>query len=267
MTSKRFEYGHLSEGGFKRGEILQEERNGILAAFGAAGLVHEVLERVNDGKEATIYRCSAGPGIDADYVVAKVYRARKFRAFRNEFRYMDVSGIRDRRAARAVQARSQRGRGASLSMWVQREWELLNLLWDKGALVPRPWSYSEPMILMECCRNGDRPASRLVDTILSPGAEARQWFDALIREIELYLSLDIIHGDLSPYNVLAVNGSPLVIDFPQAVDARFCPDAPMLLFRDVDNICAYFSRLGVPCDAQAIAIRMWTEYQSGQLIA
>lgn len=263
MSRKRFEPAYLTESPFKRKEMEGEERRCILHAFSGEGLICEVLEQINTGKEATVYRCRSGPGIKEPYVIAKVYRARKFRAFRNEMRYLELQSIRDTRASRALHARSVRGRAASLSFWVQREWEILNLLWRNGAIVPRPWACSEQMILMEYCENNNRPAARLIDTILSPGEEAQSWFDLLIQEIELFLTLNIVHSDLSPYNVLALPHSPLIIDFPQAVDARFCSEAPLLLCRDIENICAYFAKLDVISDATAIADELWGTWSRG----
>jgi RIO kinase 1 len=61
-----------------------------------------------------------------------------------------------------------------------------------------------------------------------------------MRNIELMLACDRVHGDLSAYNVLyAGPGEIRIIDFPQAVDARFNSNALMLLERDIGNICAY----------------------------
>ncbi len=79
------------------------------------------------------------------------------------------------------------------------------------------------------------------------------------------LAHHVVHGDLSPYNVLYWQGRPVIIDFPQAVDARENPNAQMLLARDVANVCRYFARQGVDCDPVAIADELWGRYMRARL--
>ena len=70
----------------------------------------------------------------------------------------------------------------------------------------------------------------------------------------------LVHGDLSPYNILHWNGGAVIIDFPQMVDARKNPHAYDLLRRDLTRVCAYFARFGVRADAEEIARDMWLPY-------
>ena len=67
--------------------------------FGGRGLITAVEAAVNDGKEATVYRCAADPRLGVAHLAAKVYRTRKFRAFRNDGSYMTGHALRDRRQA------------------------------------------------------------------------------------------------------------------------------------------------------------------------
>ena len=62
----------------------------------------EVVGMINDGKEATVYLCRARPSAEAEFVAAKMYRARKFRAFANETTYINPEKIQDRRMAKAI---------------------------------------------------------------------------------------------------------------------------------------------------------------------
>ncbi len=89
--------------------------------------------------------------------------------------------------------------------------------------------------------------------------------EKLLSNIEIFLSCDRIHGDLSAYNVLYDQGRLVVIDFPQAIDARTSPHAFDLLRRDVENLCAYFERLQIRADAVGIANDLWSRYTRGRL--
>ena len=93
--------------------------------------------------------------------------------------------------------------------------------------------------------------------------EARPLFERILRNIGLWLDLDRIHGDLSPYNILYWNGAITIIDFPQAIDSRFNANARDLLHRDIANVCRYFERYGIGGDSERIASRIWGAYRHG----
>lgn len=65
------------------------------------------------------------------------------------------------------------------------------------------------------------------------------------------LEAELVHGDLSAFNVLWWRGRPVIIDLSQSVDAIVHPAARELLVRDVDRTAAYFRRLGVAIDPGA----------------
>src|SRR5439155_2457513 len=88
-----------------------------------------------------------------------------------------------------------------------------------GVRVPAPVMFYEGVLLMELVRDGDgRPAPRLIDVAIAPAAAMRVYAD-LVAQMIAMLCCDLIHGDLSPYNVLAAADGPTIIDFPQVVSA------------------------------------------------
>ena len=86
-----------------------------------------------------------------------------------------------------------------------------------------------------------------------------------MRNVELVLSCDRVHGDLSAYNVLYAGGRATIIDFPQAVDARFNTSALTLLERDIENISTHLARFGVQADAYRISRKLWARYLRSEL--
>jgi len=70
------------------------------------------------------------------------------------------------------------------------------------------------------------------------------------------LAVDIVHGDLSAFNVLWWRGRAVVIDLSQAVDAITHPAARDLLVRDVARLAGYFRRHGVAVDPRATLARV-----------
>ncbi len=94
---------------------------------------------------------------------------------------------------------------------------------------------------------------------------SQQALAEVLRNVELFLACDRIHADLSPYNILYWKGRLTIIDFPQAIDARFNPNALALLTRDLENVARYFARYGVEANAAETARELWTRFLRAEL--
>ncbi len=79
------------------------------------------------------------------------------------------------------------------------------------------------------------------------------------------LSQDIIHGDLSAFNILYWDGAITLIDFPQVVHPEKNHSAFRIFERDVLRICEYFSRQGVRTQPRRLAADLWTSYRHSLL--
>ena len=62
----------------------------------------------------------------------------------------------------------------------------------------------------------------------------------------------LAHGDLSPYNLLVHHGRVVAIDLPQVVDLVSNPQGFDLLHRDCVNVCDWFTRRRLECDAEEL---------------
>src|SRR5204863_8424689 len=125
-----------------------------------------------------------------------------------------------------------------------------------GAAVPKPRGAAENAILMGYDGNEQVAATTLNEVTLEP-EEATHLFHEVRRNIELLLSQDLIHGDLSAYNILYWEGRITLIDFPQVTNARTNTHAEAIFWRDVTRVCEYFQRLGVRCDPEQMASDLW----------
>jgi RIO kinase 1 len=247
----------LSRADFTRGELRGLEMRSIAGLFDA---VESVLGLVNDGKEATVYLCGTRPGLVREpLAAAKMFRAEKFRGFRNAVKYMDTSRIPDRRAAKAVRKGTRLGKLMSHGMWVEREWVALERLHAAGVSVPRPYARAGAGILMEYLGDAAVAAPNLIEARLDRAAAMRVW-SGLQRDIEGMLDCGLIHGDLSGYNVLYWQERARVIDLPQAVDAATAPNAFELLHRDLDNVTRPLVRAGLEVDPLDAAMRLARRY-------
>jgi RIO kinase 1 len=235
-----------------------------LDTFYGDGWITDVLHQVKSGKEATVYCCRAHPRTGVEHVAAKVYRSSERRNFRNNAIYEEGRVIGNKRDRRAVKKRTAWGHEVKSALWTGHEFGTLDLLYRAGADVPRPYACSETAILMDYVGEPGEPAPHLQHVALER-AEAYPLFRRVMRNVELWLSCDRIHGDLSPFNILYWQGDATIIDFPQAVDPRTNPNARSLLTRDVENVCRYFARYEVRSDPFRIADNLWRRFQRAEL--
>lgn len=219
-------------------------------------LIARVLRVVKSGKEATVYCCEAGPSIGAEYVAAKVYRSRQGRGFQNDAVYQEGRVVLDGRIRRALEKKTRKGREVSFGMWIGHEFETLTRLHAVGARVPQPIASAESALLLEFIGEAGIAAPPLHMLEPTP-AEARQWWEQVAADVELFLSVNVIHGDLSPYNILVDGTGARIIDFPQAVDPRYNRSGFELLLRDLENVYEFLSLWGARDYPRDLARGMW----------
>lgn len=237
-----------------------------LVEFIDNGQIDEVLGVIKSGKEATVYLCAGGSLIEDEFVAAKVYRSLDVRTFRDDASYRHGRTRGDSRQERGVRLKTRTGRDLRFAQWMTSEYQTLRTLSDAGVAVPRPIAHGGQAVLMEYIKDRDgEPAPTLQHADLPP-AEARAIYDRLMGNIQLMLTHDRVHGDLSPFNVLYGEAGRLaIIDFPQAIDPRFNANALSLLERDIERICAWASRFGIETDAFGVARRLWGRFVRGEL--
>lgn len=245
-------------------ETLENEDSSI-DYFIDEGLISGVVRIIKTGKEASVHLCRANPATGESLVALKLYHPLDRRDFRDESLYRDGEWIKERRIRVALEKRTRFGREVQGSIWVTREWETLSALFEGGAPVPRPIAATHDAILMSYVGDAEMAAPQLRS--IRPGRdEAHDLFEQLIRAIELMLFRNVIHGDLSAYNVLVWDGRVTVIDLPQAVDPRKNRHAEALLERDVTRISEHFERHGVRSSPKSIASDLWTGWMFADLV-
>jgi RIO kinase 1 len=232
-------------------------------------LISEVCEPIKSGKEATVYRCRGTAASGHEQLALKVYRPRAHRSFKNDARYREGSllsrvGGGNTRAARALRTGSRFGRSVQEATWTAREWEVLRRLHAAGLRVPEPVQVTDRAILMELCDDGEGGVARPLVSTRPSSQLAASLFEALCADVEHMLWLDVLHADLSPYNVLWSGHGYRIIDFPQSVDPRFNGNALWFLQRDVENIGRFFARFAAVPDPTTVALEIWSRFQNGE---
>ena len=236
-----------------------------LDAFSQQGLITSVHAKLTSGKEATVYCCRAHPSTRAKYLAAKVYREHAAKNYRRSGPYFEGrERLMKTRTVRAVTRGSTFGHNAMAAMWIWAEYDGLKRLSAAGADVPKPLAMTERTILMEYVGNGAGPAPHLHGVELDRN-RAEALFERILNNVEILLTQNLVHGDLSPYNILVWKDRPWIIDLPQAVDPRFNPNAFDLLRRDLKNVCAFFADHGVATGPDDLALGLWDRYRRAKL--
>ncbi|HBK47756.1 MAG TPA: serine protein kinase RIO [Xanthomonadaceae bacterium] len=225
------------------------------------GVIDEVLRPLKSGKEAAVYVVRSGH----DVRCAKVYKDMAQRSFQQRVQYQEGRKVRGSREARAIGKASKYGRRQQEQAWKNTEVEALYQLRDAGVRVPEPHGYFHGVLVMELVTDAEGfSAPRLGEVELEP-EQARQFHRVLVRQVVLMLCSGLIHGDLSPYNVLVGPDGPVVIDFPQVVSAAGNNAARTMLLRDVNNLTAYLGRWAPELLETWFGEEMWALFEAGEL--
>jgi RIO kinase 1 len=226
------------------------------------GVIDEVLRPLKSGKEAAVYVVRSGNEVRC----AKVYKDMAQRSFQQRVQYQEGRKVRGSREARAVGKASKYGRKQQETAWKNTEVDSLYLLRDAGVRVPEPYGYFHGVLVMELVTDADGfSAARLGEVELEP-EQARQFHQTLVRQVVRMLCCGLIHGDLSPYNVLVGPDGPVVIDFPQVVSAGGNNAARSMLLRDVNNLTAYLGRFAPELLDSWYGEEMWALFEAGSLL-
>ncbi len=250
------------------------EEEWLLAALGnfyQDNVITDVLSKVKGGKEANVYCCTAHDAVGVELVAAKVYRPRQQRNLRNDKMYRDgrpvlkadgtaVKGS-DHRMIRAMNKKSDYGKTVQHTSWLMYEYTTLAALHQAGAAVPKPYAVNDNCIVMGY-RGSETAGAPTLHEIDLEESEALPLFQEVMRNIALMLEREMIHGDLSAFNILYWEGEITLIDFPQVTHSRNNDNAHLILSRDVRRVCDYFAQQGVECDAEAIMERLWERHET-----
>lgn len=129
-----------------------------------------------------------------------------------------------------------------VNLWALKEFRNLQQAEQAGVRVPSPLKVEGNVLLMEFIGRNGIPAPLLRETPLKHPAAVYDRIAGAVRR--LYRKAQLIHGDLSEYNIMLVNLRPVIFDLAQAVPPEH-PMARTFLERDLVRLNTYFSRIGV----------------------
>jgi RIO kinase 1 len=227
------------------------------------GIIDDVHSRLLSGKEASLFIVEKG----GEAIAAKVFRPREQRSFKHVASY--VAGrnqTRNSRDRRAQQRKTGYGRELTESNWREMEMTALQRAYYAGVRVPQPFLLHGDVLLMELLVDETgAPAPRLAELDL-PHTVAGLLHQEVFQQVRRLLTADLIHGDLSAYNILYADTGLHLIDLPQAVDASANREARDILHRDLKNVTEHLAKF----DARLLELRdcgavLFDHYERGTM--
>lgn len=219
------------------------------------GAIDTELGILKTGKEADVFlldRTDLQDPTQSVVMAAKRYRSSEHRSFQRAAAYTEGRSMRRSRDERAVKRKSTFGREVAAAEWAVSEWSALNRCWLLGLPVPYPVQIDGTEILMEWITGPDgQTAPRLAQTRPEPVLLA-SYFEQLRESMVLLVQAGLVHGDLSPYNILAEGDRVVIIDLPQLVDLAGNQQSFDFLHRDCTNLGTWFTRRGLDVDADEL---------------
>jgi RIO kinase 1 len=190
-------------------------------------IIETVEFSISTGKEANVFFAKSKDGPK----VLKIYRVTNA-TFKTITKYI-VGDPRFRSLGK--------DRRRILFQWAQKEYA--NLLKAKavGARAPEPYVCRNNILVMEYLGDKKAPAPMIKDVELEDPVAVYK--DIMLQVRRLYHLADLVHADLSEYNILMHNEVPYLIDLGQAVLRRH-PMAREFLERDTKNLSTTFRHKG-----------------------
>jgi RIO kinase 1 len=224
MKEKRSEEYEALEEVFDRSTLM------VIYDFLNKGVISEIHGVVKSGKESRVYW---GRGKQGNELAIKIYLT-----VSAEFRKGILKYIEGDPRFKGV----GRGRRSLIFAWAQKEFRNLEQATAAKVRVPRPVAVKNNVLIMEFIGKNGVCAPSMKE--LPPKNPERIYATLLDYLRRLYRKAELVHGDLSEYNIMIWKGRPVLFDVSQAVPLSH-PMADFLLRRDLTNLNRFFSRLDI----------------------
>lgn len=204
-----------------------------LLKLGDRGVLDRLYGTIESGKESVIF---LGDTPEDERVLVKIYMAQAGN-FRRMKKYLE--GDRRFREFRD-------DRRSVMEEWCRKEFKNLGKA-SNVLSCPEPIAHEKNILVMEFIGEEFSPYPKLKDVEIENPGEA---YEIVVKGIErLWKEENLVHGDLSEYNILVEENQLVWIDFSQGLHNTH-PEAENLLERDLENIADFFERQGAETDPE-----------------
>ena len=211
-------------------EVFDQATRMVIYELLNSGVLDEVNGVVNAGKEARVYW---GKNKEGNDLAVKIYLTTSAEFRKGMFKYIEgdyrFKGIKH-------DTRSM------IFAWAQKEFRNLEQAFRAKVRVPKPVAVKNNVLVMEFIGQDGVNAPSLKEQ--APDDPEKVYGVLLTFLKRLFRKADLVHGDLSEYNIMIWRGRPVIFDMSQSVPISH-PLASALLRRDLENLNKFFGRLDV----------------------
>lgn len=228
MKEKRSEEYEVLEEVFDKSTLM------VIYDFLNKGVIDEIHGVVKAGKESRVYW---GKDKRGNELAIKIYLT-----VSAEFRKGMLKYIEGDPRFKGV----KRDTRSLIFAWAQKEFRNLTQAASAKVKVPKPVAVKKNVLIMEFIGKKGISAPSMKER---PPRNPEKTYKTLLANLRrLYRKAELVHGDISEYNVMIWRGLPVLFDISQAVPLSH-PLADSLLQRDLKNLNRYFNRLSVDIPA------------------
>jgi len=216
-----------------REQVLDRRTEYILYQLLNNGEFDQVNGCISTGKEGNVYHAT---NVEKEDLAIKIYKTTAL-SFKDREKY--IKG----------EHRWVNGYGGSntrkmIKLWAEKEFRNLKRLEAAEIPCPCPRVVRENVLVMDHIGKDGQAAPRLKDTKLSRSRLGDVYVQMMVNMRVMYQECNLVHGDLSEYNVLYLDKVLYFIDVSQSVESDH-PESMEFLRMDCKNVNDYFKRHGV----------------------
>ena len=229
-------------------QVLDPRTRMILLQMINRDILSEVHGCLSTGKEANVYHATSIPPEDSsEHTPIPLQRAIKiYKTSILVFKDRDKYVTGEHRFKQGYNKSSNR---SMVKVWAEKEMRNLRRIYAAGLPCPEPIHLRLHVLVMGFL--GDKrgvPAPRLKDVVFESDDVDAQWTSLYIQLLGymkvLYNQCQLVHADLSEYNLLYHNDKLYLIDVSQSVEHDH-PRSLEFLRMDIKNVNDFFRRRGV----------------------
>ncbi|HDP73728.1 MAG TPA: serine protein kinase RIO [Candidatus Woesearchaeota archaeon] len=195
------------------------------------GIPEDKLMPISIGKEANLFKASSP---ERDYAI-KIYRLET----------CDFNRMQDYLKG-DYRFKSLKNKRQVIFAWAKREFINLRAASSSGIACPLPYLSKFNIIVMQFIGK-EWPSPKLKDALLKSKKAKLEMLQKTCRQVNMLKKINLVHGDLSEYNILVKEQEPCLIDFSHSSPADSALGRE-LCQRDRENIMRFFKGIGLEED-------------------
>jgi RIO kinase 1 len=191
-------------------------------------VIGEVKGSLAAGKESKVYLAEAP---DGSLITLKIYLTvsaefkKRMQYIAGDPRFSDI----------------KKGSRNIMTIWARKEFKNMQAAYSAGVRVPIAIAVKKNVLVMEYVTDQEGELARP----LAYHEITQDDYKQVIEQVSLlYRKANLVHADLSEYNIFRSDKGIMLFDFGSAVDIRH-PNSKQFLVRDIFNVNRFFEKRGV----------------------